>query len=103
MARTPVGMIFHGVGAPGRELESGEAPYWISRELFLRVLDRVAADPQPGRIRLSFDDGNASDHDIALPALLARGLRADFFVLSAVSARPARWMRAGSAPYKPRE
>ena len=51
--------------------ELGEAPYWISELMFETILDRVAA--APARYRLSFDDGNASDHDIALPRLLARG------------------------------
>src|SRR5690606_20174054 len=40
--------------------------------------------------RLSFDDGNRSDVEIALPALVERGLRADFFVLAG------RLGRAGS-------
>ncbi len=31
---------------------------------------------------ITFDDGNLSDHDIALPALQARGLTARFFVLT---------------------
>ena len=77
-----VGIIFHGIGTPGRELGPGEAPYWISVAAFEAILDQVQAAPHRSQIRLSFDDGNASDHDIALPRLLARGLRADFFVLS---------------------
>jgi peptidoglycan/xylan/chitin deacetylase (PgdA/CDA1 family) len=77
-----VGLLFHGVGTPGRDLEPGEAPYWISVERFEKILDQVIRLPDPSRIQISFDDGNASDHDIALPRLLDRGLRADFFVLS---------------------
>lgn len=83
-----VGLIFHGIGTPGRDLEPGEAPYWVSVAQFEAVLDRIAALADPGRIRISFDDGNASDHDIALPRLLARGLAADFFVLSGRLGRP---------------
>lgn len=82
MAGAGIGVIFHGIGEPRRGLERGEAPYWISPEMFRRILDRVAQAPRPDRIRLSFDDGNVSDHDIALPELQARGLTADFFVLS---------------------
>lgn len=82
MAGQGIGIIFHGIGTPGRALEPGEAPYWISVAMFEEILDRVAASPLRDRIRLSFDDGNASDHDIALPRLRARGLTADFFVLS---------------------
>lgn len=83
-----VGLIFHGIGTPGRDLEPGEAPYWVSVAQFEAVLDRIAALSDPGRIRISFDDGNASDHDIALPRLLARGLSADVFVLSGRLGRP---------------
>lgn len=73
---------FHGIGTPARTLEPGEAPYWIGEEFFLQVLDAILALPDPARILLSFDDGNASDHTLALPALRARGLRARFFVLA---------------------
>lgn len=82
MANRAIGLIFHGIGTPGRTLEPGEAPYWISIARFDTILDKVQATPHPDHIRLSFDDGNASDHDIALPRLRARGLTADFFVLS---------------------
>lgn len=77
-----IGIIFHGLGAPGRALEPGEAPYWIDTARFEDILERIAASPRRALYRLSFDDGNASDHDIALPRLLACGLCADFFVLS---------------------
>lgn len=77
-----IGIIFHGIGAPERELEPGEAGYWIDVDRFERLLDAIAASPDRARIRISFDDGNRSDHAIALPRLAARGLTADFFVLS---------------------
>ncbi len=73
---------FHGIGDPGRTLEPGEAPYWLSQEQFEHVLDQIAATPDPAAIQITFDDGNLSDHDIALPALINRGLRARFFVLT---------------------
>lgn len=81
MSRT-IGLNFHGIGDPARTLEPGEAPYWISSEKFIDILDRVAAQPDPGAYALTFDDGNLSDHDIALPALAARGLSATVFVLT---------------------
>ncbi|WP_310527827.1 polysaccharide deacetylase family protein [Nocardioides sp.] len=74
-----VNICFHGIGTPRRELEPDEDGYWISRDLMLRVLDRVA---ERSDVRLSFDDGNASDAEIALPALQERGLTATFFVLA---------------------
>jgi len=77
-----VGLIFHGIGTPRRDLEPGEAPYWVTEGTFALALDQIATLPDPSQIRISFDDGNASDHDIALPALQERGLTADFFVLT---------------------
>ena len=82
MADPVIGLIFHGLGTPRRELEPGEASYWISVERFEAILEQVMAQKDHSRVRLSFDDGNASDHDIALPRLLERGVHADFFVLS---------------------
>ncbi len=73
---------FHGIGNPRRELEPGEERYWISRDRFRAMLDRIASHPEAGRIRITFDDGNASDAEIALPELQARGLGASFFVLA---------------------
>lgn len=72
-------VCFHGVGEPKRELEPGEAVYWVGTGQFLRILDEVAQWPA---VRLSFDDSNASDIEIALPALQQRGLVADFFVIA---------------------
>lgn len=81
MARL-IGLNFHGIGTPARDLEDGEAPYWLSETQFGDVLDRVAASPDPKAFVLTFDDGNLSDYEIALPALNQRGLTATFFVLT---------------------
>jgi peptidoglycan/xylan/chitin deacetylase (PgdA/CDA1 family) len=75
-----INICFHGIGTPGREMEPGEDRYWISVDLFHAVLDEVRTWPA---VRLSFDDGNTSDVEHGLPALLERGLAADFFVLAA--------------------
>jgi peptidoglycan/xylan/chitin deacetylase (PgdA/CDA1 family) len=88
MAQPYVGVIFHGIGTPARLLEPGEAPYWISKDHYASVLDLICALPDPGKIRISFDDGNLSDLDIGLPLLLERGLRADFFVLTGRIGKP---------------
>jgi peptidoglycan/xylan/chitin deacetylase (PgdA/CDA1 family) len=77
---TVINICFHGIGTPQRELEPGEDRYWVSEDLFHAVLDEVRTWPG---VRLSFDDGNASDVEIGLPALLERDLTADFFVLAA--------------------
>src|SRR6185437_10254670 len=64
---------------PGRPLEPGEDRYWITSDEFHRILDEIGSWPG---IRISFDDGNASDIEIGLPALVERGLTATFFVLA---------------------
>ena len=81
MARK-IGINFHGIGAPARDLEDGEAPYWLAEAQFTRVLDRIASAPDPHQFVVTFDDGNLSDYEIALPALKQRGLTATFFVLT---------------------
>ncbi|MFC7533546.1 polysaccharide deacetylase family protein [Actinoplanes sp. GCM10030250] len=80
-----INICFHGIGTPQRELEIGEDRYWISEELFHAVLDEIRTWPS---VRISFDDGNASDVEIGLPALLERGLTADFFVIAARLDKP---------------
>jgi peptidoglycan/xylan/chitin deacetylase (PgdA/CDA1 family) len=74
-----IGICFHGVGVPGPDLEPEAAEYFVSRDLFLTVLDAVAEHPS---VDLTFDDGYASDVAIALPALSERGLTARFFPLA---------------------
>ncbi|WP_170763209.1 polysaccharide deacetylase family protein [Ruegeria lacuscaerulensis] len=75
-----VGLNFHGIGEPRRTLETDEAPYWVSPHQFEQVLAQVAKAPEG--FQITFDDGNLSDHDIALPALVDHGLQARFFVLT---------------------
>jgi peptidoglycan/xylan/chitin deacetylase (PgdA/CDA1 family) len=49
----------------------------VSRRQLTEILDVVQGRSD---VRLTFDDGNRSDVDEALPALTERGLRAQFFV-----------------------
>jgi peptidoglycan/xylan/chitin deacetylase (PgdA/CDA1 family) len=72
-------ICFHGIGNPRRELEPGEDVYWVAADRFLAILDEIVTWPSA---RISFDDGNASDAEIGLPALAERGLTARFFVLA---------------------
>lgn len=74
-----VNLCFHGIGTIGREREAGESQYWVNRDRFVDILDVVSNHPS---VRLSFDDGNRSDVEIALPALRERRLRASFFALA---------------------
>ncbi len=83
-----IGINFHGIGAPDRDLEPGEAPYWLSADQFQYVIGQIAVAPDPAGFTITFDDSNLSDHDIALPALAARGLQARFFVLTGRIGQP---------------
>lgn len=77
--RHRVNVCFHGIGTPDRTLEPGEDRYWISGDFFAEILDYATGSP---RIELSFDDGNASDVEVALAALRDRALRAEFFPIA---------------------
>ena len=72
-------LCFHGIGQPPRELSPGEAEYWLDADRFYAILDALRGRDD---IRLSVDDGNASDAQIALPALLERNLVATFFLVA---------------------
>jgi peptidoglycan/xylan/chitin deacetylase (PgdA/CDA1 family) len=80
-------LIFHGVGTPARAMEDGEAKYWLSHDQFCQILDHIVG---MGTIapQITFDDGNASDIEFALPELLSRGLNATFFLLTARLGKP---------------
>ena len=80
-----INLGFHGVGAPERELEPDEDQYWIDPELFGELLDTALELPE---VKLTFDDGNASDLSVALPMLLERGLTAAFFVIAGRLGQP---------------
>ena len=73
-----VNVTFHGVGRPpaGR---LQEAPVWVSASQFRRLLAPLAGEP---RVRITFDDGNASDVTEALPRLMEHGLSATFFIVA---------------------
>jgi peptidoglycan/xylan/chitin deacetylase (PgdA/CDA1 family) len=78
-ADSVLNICFHGIGTPRRELEPGEDNYWLEPDRLPRILDEIAVWPA---VQISFDDGNESDARIALPALLERGLSAQFFVVA---------------------
>jgi peptidoglycan/xylan/chitin deacetylase (PgdA/CDA1 family) len=82
-----VTLTVHGIGPAGHELAAGEERTWVDIGRFEQVLDAAAGRPD---VRLTFDDGNSSDLDIALPRLLERGLTAEFFVLAGLLGQPGR-------------
>ncbi|GAA1375991.1 polysaccharide deacetylase family protein [Catellatospora chokoriensis] len=83
-------LTVHGIGAPERDVSSAESQTWISEQQFEQLLDAVGTRDD---VRITFDDGNASDITIALPRLIERGLTADFFVLAGMLGEPG-WLSA---------
>jgi peptidoglycan/xylan/chitin deacetylase (PgdA/CDA1 family) len=77
---------FHLIGRTKRALDAGEDEVAVSREQFVEILDVVSGRDD---VRLTFDDGNTSDVEEALPELIRRGLRAEFFIC------PSRFGTAG--------
>jgi peptidoglycan/xylan/chitin deacetylase (PgdA/CDA1 family) len=90
--RSVLNILVHGIGSAGRELDPGEEQVWVSTEQFERLLDAVAKRPD---VRISFDDGNSSDVDVALPRLVERDLTAEFFLLAGSLGERGRVDRAG--------
>jgi peptidoglycan/xylan/chitin deacetylase (PgdA/CDA1 family) len=68
---------FHLIGKPTRVLAAGEAEVSLDRHQFAEILDAVRDRTD---VHLTFDDGNSSDVSVALPELMRRGLRAEFFI-----------------------
>lgn len=67
----------------GNDASSGELP----PELAASICRGPSSSTAPNKILLTFDDGHVSNHTIALPLLLERGLEAIFFVTTGNLAR----------------
>jgi peptidoglycan/xylan/chitin deacetylase (PgdA/CDA1 family) len=74
-----VNLTFHGIGDPPPHVEGSELGVWVDRDLYEATLDEVAHRRD---VLITFDDGNASDVAIALPALRERGMSAKFFIVA---------------------
>jgi len=71
-------LTFHGLGEPPDSVTDSEREVWVPVAWFEAILNASS----PHRVGLAFDDGNASDVEHALPALVDRGLTARFFPLA---------------------
>jgi peptidoglycan/xylan/chitin deacetylase (PgdA/CDA1 family) len=83
-------LSFHGLGPIPGWVAPDERPYWCDEDRFTSILNSI---PQIAKscdvpIEITFDDGNASDALIALPALADRGLSAAFFVCAGRIGQP---------------
>jgi len=74
---TIITLTFHGIGQPHRNLSLAGKQLWVFESKFLSILDLVKDRRD---VRLTFDDGNESDVNLVLPALIERNLTAEFFV-----------------------
>ncbi|MDE0890184.1 MAG: polysaccharide deacetylase family protein [Phycisphaerales bacterium] len=68
---------FHGIGEIERAFDPGESEVWLDIDRFRSILDSIEGKPD---LQITFDDGNQSDLEIAVPELLKRDLRAVFFI-----------------------
>ena len=69
---------FHGLGEPPRWVTDGEREVWVPVDWLEAIIDAPLSDG----VRLTFDDGNASDVHQALPVLTERGIAGQFFPLT---------------------
>jgi peptidoglycan/xylan/chitin deacetylase (PgdA/CDA1 family) len=69
---------FHGLGDPPAECKPCDRHLWVEPHVFESMLDTVA---EHAGMCITFDDGNASDYDVALAALTKRNLTAQFFIV----------------------
>lgn len=80
-------LMYHALhpGDDTSAIDAEDLPYAVAERDFVAQLDALRARRGAGEgtdVVLTFDDGHASGHDIALPHLLERGLHAWFFVTS---------------------
>lgn len=93
-------LMYHGLHADARARGRFDPVYSVRPEAFARQLDwllehdyrSVRLDDfdirEPRRLVISFDDGDVSDLEIALPLLRERGMVAEFFITSDFIGRP---------------
>jgi len=70
-------LTFHGIGPSPQHVDEKEQCYWLELKQFEGVINIVRKKPH---VALTFDDGNISDVEHALPTLIQQGLTAIFFV-----------------------
>jgi peptidoglycan/xylan/chitin deacetylase (PgdA/CDA1 family) len=97
--RLPV-LMYHGLHASDRDAGRFDAVYSVTPDQFAAQMDWLCANryrstllddagvPTGQRVVISFDDGDISNLDVALPLLHERGMVAEFFVTSDFVGQP---------------
>jgi peptidoglycan/xylan/chitin deacetylase (PgdA/CDA1 family) len=98
-------LMYHGIAALGVGVDVRDRKYWVAASSFRQQLEQlrhtgrrtVGLGTHWGRQRagdgandvvLTFDDGRASDYEVAFPLLLEMGARAEFFVNTGTIGQP---------------
>ncbi len=105
---TPV-LMYHGMAARPPASAAADTKYWVTPVAFRQHLVQIrhggyhtalledlwGTASQTGRVPsmtasvvLTFDDGRATDYDVAFPLLLEAGARAEFFINTAMIGQP---------------
>lgn len=71
-SQTIINLTFHGIGDAPESIGIDERDVWLSKDRVFEVLDVIT--PMT-RVGITFDGGNKSDIETALPALIVRGTR----------------------------
>ncbi|WP_165354340.1 polysaccharide deacetylase family protein [Nocardioides glacieisoli] len=80
-AGRPTVVNFHGIGEPPAHVPPDEVPFWCPLDDWHRIADVLAVEVAGGAaVAITFDDGNSSDVEHALPVLAERDLTATFHV-----------------------
>lgn len=81
MFASDIVVAFHGIGVPSQDVPAEERPYWITEDLFASFIsDALSRAKTLGvNLRVTFDDGNRSDLEIAAPILARHGMAGSFF------------------------
>ncbi len=70
---------FHGIGEPVVDVPDAELPYWCPATTWPLLAHQIAGLRDRGiPVAITFDDGNTSDVEHALPVLVQLGLTATF-------------------------